>query len=343
VVGTLVRGSRAGAGERLMATSDGSGLTTQVDPAWLDADSYVAFLNRVFPGQWNRAAYEWYVARPFNYRKSHTLVRVNGTAIVSGMALCYRQVKVGQGPPIQISVISAAGTLPSERRQGHYATLLSSALEHCGDSGSVAALGFVTRQNASGRGLARLGAEAIPSFYITSASRRSGLQQVLRVNRSTTIRSAGTEVNISEAFAMRAQQQCERRGPENSPVAHFHYENTDDWKRQFIHRPRAVRALRLGHDSMALTETVGETDRLQWLCCPGEKVTRYIADLARTSAVRGRGFFMYTLSACEAAAARRAGLRIREGHLMLLPTGRSAADWERLRRAAWQVESGDRL
>jgi hypothetical protein len=316
-----------------MATSDGSGLTTQIDPAWLDADSYVAFLNRVFPGQWNRAAYEWYVARPFNYRKSHTLVRVNGTAIVSGMGLCYRQVKVGQGPPIQISVISAAGTLPSERRQGHYATLLSSALEYCGDSGSVAALGFVTRQNASGRGLARLGAEAIPSFYITSASRRSGLQQVLRVNRSTTIRSAGTEVNIGEAFAMRAQQQCERRGPGNSPVAHFH----------FIHRPRAVRALRLGHDSMALTETVGETDRLQWLCCPGEKVTRHIADLARTSAVRGRGFFMYTLSSCEAAAARRAGLKIREGHLMLLPTGRSAADWERLRRAAWQVESGDRL
>jgi hypothetical protein len=52
---------------------------------------------------------------------------------------------------------------------------------------------------------------------------------------------------------------------------------------------------------------------------------------------------MYSLDPAEAAAARRARLRIRAGYLMLQPTGVEGDGWERLARAVWRVQSGDRM
>lgn len=108
-------------------------------------------------------------------------------------------------------------------------------------------------------------------------------------------------------------------------------------------RPHPVRTIRLAHDSLALVESVRETDRLQWLACPDEKSAASVATLAAASAAAGRKFFMYTLDPREAAAARRVGLRIRGGYLMLLPTGQSIEGWDRLTNAVWRVQSGDRV
>ncbi len=125
--------------------------------------------------------------------------------------------------------------------------------------------------------------------------------------------------------------------------AHFHYARADDREGQLIRRPHTVRAVAWGHDALALLETVGSTDRLQWLACPKEKAVRSIAALTARSTSEGRQFFMYTLDGCVAAAARRAGLRIRTGYLMLQPTGTSGEDWNELAAGTWTVQSGDRL
>jgi ribosomal protein S18 acetylase RimI-like enzyme len=322
-------------------TPSRSELNTEINPTWVDADRYIGFLNRVFPGQWNRATYDWYIARTFNQRKSEILIRAHGREILCGMALCYRQVSVGGGKPIEVCVISAAATLPTEQGRGHYATLLGAALEHCRVQGSVALMGFVTRENASGRGLVRLGAQSIPSFYITSG-RQLVARNARHAGHSTPVRRIGVE-RKARLFRAALERRRANDSKTRSSQANFHYELSQDWERQFLERPNAVRVMQLAHDSIAVTETVGTTDRLQWLSCPRDKVTHHIAGLARASREQGRKFFMYSLCQSEARAARRIGLKIRAGYLMLLPTGHSAGDWAQLSCATWQMQSGDRV
>jgi GNAT superfamily N-acetyltransferase len=300
----------------------------QINPQWLDPAAYIAFLNRVFPGQWDRKAYDWYLGRAFNGIRAELLLRTAGGRIVSGMGLSHRQIKVGTGRAVDVCVISAAATDPHERGRGHYAALLQVALERARDQGRAALLGFVTRDNTSGRGLARLGSRAIPSFYVFSGQ-RPRIRAAERLLRTEPME--------------RAQEQMARELARAAPVARFHYERDEDWKSQLVHRPHPVRAVRWGHDSLAVVESVGSTDRLQWLACPREKAARSVAALAAHSAAAGRQFFTYTLDPLLAKAARRVGLRIREGYLMLLPTGYSTVDWAELARAPWAVQSGDRV
>ena len=322
-------------------TAARTALQTQINPRWVDSDSYVAFLNRVFPGQWDRGAYDWYMARDFNGVKSDLLVRAEGDRILAGMVIGSRQIRVGAGGPIDVCIVSAAATLPGERRRGHYAALLQTALEYSRQKGCVALLGFVTRDNGSGRELMRLGSRAIPSFYILSGA-RARIRHGLHPRATLTTSIAQRPVALESVLAC-WERQVAPSDPSIGPAAHFYYGRVEDWKRQFLHRPHSVRAVRLAHDSLALVESVRSTDRMQWLGCPGAKTVRNIVALAAGSAAAGRQFFMYTLDSLLAAAARRVGLKVRDGYFMALPTGYSRGAWDELARASWSVQSGDRI
>jgi ribosomal protein S18 acetylase RimI-like enzyme len=301
----------------------------ELNPEWLDATRHVGLLNRVFAEKWSRSAYEWYIGRPFNGVQNDTLAVTDGHRALSVMTLCHRQVCNDASGPIDVGVICSAATLPAEQGRGHYGRLLEAIRERAAAKGYAALLGFVTRDNASGRGLAQRGARAVPSFYITSFPGR----KLVSAARQSSMRTAPDRVAATFAQAE----------PERAPGARFFYARASDWQRQFIDRPHPIRALRPAHDSLALVETVGDTDRLQWLACPREKVTRTIAALARASAVAGRQFFLYTLDPLLAAAARRVGLGARPGYLMLWPTGRRTEACSTLANASWTVQSGDRV
>jgi hypothetical protein len=317
--------------------------SVQINPVWLDRARYIEFLNQAFPGQWDASAYDWYVARGFNNQPSDILVRTDGERVLSGMTLCYRQIAV-DGATFQIAVLSAGATLAAERGQGHYAAMLQSALERCREKGCVAALGFVTRDNVSGHGLVRMGARAIPSFYIVSPKAPRGARTAN--TRQVEADCSGPPLrrnDLISTFESLARCGAPLSDAWGGQPAHFYYERADDWRRQFLRRPHVVRVLRLGHVSYAAIEAVHETDRLQLLVCPARKRARHIADLAAMSAAAGRKFFMYTLDPAEAAAARRARLQIRAGYLMLQPTGVERDQWHRLAGADWRVQSGDRM
>jgi hypothetical protein len=316
----------------------------QINPAWLNRASYTAFLNQGFAGKWDAPAYDWYVARGFNAQPSDLLVRCDGTRVLSGMTLCYRQVAVGSGAMVEVAILSAGTTLVAERGRGHYSAMLQSALKRCREKGCAAALGFVTSDNISGHGLMRLGARSIPSFYLISPERPRAAQGLTAAPRrligSRPHRRHRSRKSAVELFARHRAQSTSAPG---MPHAHFHYERPEDWHRQFLDRPHTVRIVRLAQDSYAALEAVDDTDRLQLLVCPDHKRAGHIAALAATSTADGRRFFMYTLDPGEAAAARRAGLRIRDGYLMLQPTGLEGGGWERLVGANWRVQSGDRM
>jgi len=96
-------------------------------------------------------------------------------------------------------------------------------------------------------------------------------------------------------------------------------------------------------NSAGLIETVQGTDRLQWLSCPPAETLSSIARFAALSAVSRRAFFMYTLDPDQADSARHLGLKVKEGYLLVLPSGYCPERWRALASASWRVQSGDRL
>ncbi|HTC45195.1 MAG TPA: GNAT family N-acetyltransferase [Steroidobacteraceae bacterium] len=329
-----------------MALQSDSGEPVQINPAWLDRARYIEFLNQSFPRQWDPRAYDWYMARGFNGRRSDILVRADGSRVLSGMTLCYRQIDVGSGAPIEIAVLSAGATLATERGRGHYPALLQTALERLRERSCVAAVGFVTRDNVSGRGLMRIGARAIPSYYVVSpANPHVTFGSKARRPEPACLAPPRRREDLVSGIESLARLVTPAQISDSSgvPRAHFHYERAEDWRQQFLQRPNTVHIVRLAHDSYAAIETVRDTDRLQLLVCPDRKRTRNIGALAAASAAAGRNFFMYTLDPTEAAAARRAHLRMRAGYLMLQPTGVQGDGWDRLAGAVWRVQSGDRM
>jgi hypothetical protein len=305
-------------------------IQTYLNPAWLERDRYVELLNQAFPGVWNRTAFDWYLRRPFRGVRPDVVVRASGKELVSGLSLVPRQVRVGCDRPLDIAVLSAGGTLPAQRRCGHYAALLRAALERARERAWTALVGFVTEGNGSGRGLRRLGARAVPSFYMTTRTRGWRAASVDDARR-----------------APRALEPCAvadgKRQIRSAGRASFHYEHAEDWRGQFIERPCGVRRIHLADDAFAWVETVGTTDRMQLLDCPAWKTREHVTALARASEAAGRRFFFYSLDAQLAAAMQRRGFAVQCGYFLLLPVDSTSADWRRLNEASWCVQSGDRL
>jgi GNAT superfamily N-acetyltransferase len=303
---------------------------TQLNPAWLDAGTYIEFLNLSFPGQWDRRAYDWYIGRPFNGKRCDLLVRTDGTRVLAGVTACYRQVMLGHGEPQEVCVLSAGATHPEVRGQGHYAALLRDVLELCRQKRCVAALGFVRKDNASGRGLTRLGARVLPSFYI-SGQHEPGRGR-LSPSHPRLLPGKRVEKILTDMIG----------GHPAAATWRFHYARPEDWRRQFLERPHPVRALRITHDSGAIIERVGTTDRLQLLAAPPERFARSLAAVSGLHRTR-RHFFLYSMDPLEAAAARRLGLRVRDGYLVIQDTGHHRASCTALVDNRWSVQSGDRL
>jgi hypothetical protein len=319
-------------------------LQVAVNPAWLSAAEHLELLNRCFHGQWDRAAYNWYLHRPFQGRSPDVLAIAQGGRVISSMGMAYRQLRIGEEAPIDVAVILAAATRRDMRDQGHYARLLQLAREQSRLRGCAAILAFVTRENASGRGLMRMGSIAIPSYYlmagdssVTSPCARHMPRELVSPARplSLSIRTLLEDVRMPhDAVSTSGSQRCVR----------FFYERAEDWGSQFISRPQGADLRRPDGCALALTETVRCTQRLQWLGGRAVHVERCVRVLIAVCRRHTRGFFMYSVDAGEARAAQRAGCRVRAGYLMLQPTGRYSAAWTSLAAApAWSVQSGDRL
>jgi hypothetical protein len=190
-------------------------------------------------------------------------------------------------------------------------------------------LGFVTADNATGRGLRRLGATAVPSAYIASPG-------VARVPGSMTLRLCSA--NGADGWHAGARL--------SSPPlqAGFHYPDVSAWRSQMVHRPHPVQSLRVGSTCRALIEGVGDTDRLQWLDGDPRERVAAIRAIAGYAQRRKRHFFMYSTCPDDAAVARRLGLVATPGYMMALaPEVRHEPTVRGWAAMSWHVQSGDRM
>lgn len=307
------------------------GLTVLLNPAGLEEETGPAFLTRCFATRWSAAMYRWYLQRSFGGESPDRLIVMEGAQPTAGCGLAYRRLRTPDGELQRVSVVVAAGTLPHARGRGCYLHLLEAAMERSAARGCVALLGFVTDENASRRGLARLGAAAIPAAYLLSVDRgdsRRGATLRLRCAR------------VTDDWPERAAARLQTR----AAYAAFDYPDADAWRSQLVDRPHAVETLRIGASCRAVIESAGDTDRLQWLDGAARERVSAIRAIAARAARAGRRFFMYTTCPHEAAAAQRAGLVARPGFMMALPVQASrAASVRAWPQMPWLVQSGDRL
>lgn len=302
-----------------------------VNPEDLDPEVGAAFLTRCFASRWTEVMYRWYLQRPFAGEPPDRLILMEGGRALAACGVVYRQLRTQDGEVHRVGVALAAATLPSARGHGCYARVLQAAVERSTARGCAALLGFATAGNTSGRGFTRLGATIIPSAYIVSRDRS-------QVPQTGTLQLRDTKV--ADDWPLRA---AARLRPPAAPAG-FHYPDVSAWRSQMVNRPDGVQSLRIGATCRAVIERVAETDRLQWLDGDGrERLAAIRAVMARARRHR-RKFFMYSTCPHEVAAARRLGLAVHPGHMLVLPLqARSAStvrDWAGM---SWRVQSGDRM
>src|ERR1700756_651164 len=142
-----------------------------VNPGDLEVEVGPAFLTRCFASRWTEAMYRWYLQRSFAGEPPDRLILMEGGQALAACGVVYRQLRTQDGEVHRVGIMITAATLPGARGRGCYARVLQAAMERSAVRGCAALLGFVTADNASGRGLTRLGAIAIPSAYIVSRNR----------------------------------------------------------------------------------------------------------------------------------------------------------------------------
>src|SRR5258708_4234371 len=256
---------------------------------------------------------------------------MDGERVVAGCGLAYRLLRTPDGTVHRVSVVVAACTDPGERGRGCYARVLGAAVDRSALRGCTAVLGFVTADNATGRGLQRLGATSVPSVYISS---HGGT----RVLGSVTLRLDRT--HVAWGWPARASAR-----PGSPPLqGGFHYPDESAWRSQMVDRPHPVLSLEVGATCRALIECVGDTDRLQWLDGAPRERAAAIRAIAAHAHRRKRQFFMYSTCPEDLTLAQRFGVISRARYMMALatqnPHDRTVGGWATL---PWHVQSGDPL
>jgi hypothetical protein len=306
-------------------------LTAFVNPPGTEAVAGAAFLARCFASPWTQDMVRWYLQRDFDGESPDRVLLMDGVRVVASCGLAYRRLRTSDGRTHLVGIVVAACTAPGERGRGCYAHLLQAAVERCAQRGCTALLGFVTADNATGRGLLRLGATAVPSLYISS---RGGAWQAM-----ASVQPLRASAVLND-WLQRAGARLRFLGGE----AGFHYPDLRAWRSQMLARPHPVEALGVGESGHALIERVGRTDRLQWLDTLPRERTAAVRTLVAAARRHGRHFFMYSTRRDDGVLARRLGLAARPGFMMALaPQARHVATVRAWAAMRWHVQSGDRL
>ena len=299
-------------------------LTLSWNPPEFGVERGVDALNRSYGGGWSPATFRWYLGRRFAGRSPDVGVLFRDRTPVAGSGINYRQLRCPDGGVVDVGIATAAWTVPEERGRGHFTRLMSDSAARAGEVGCGAFLAFVTADNPSRKGLARCGAQMIPSAYLLSTP---------AVPEASPLR-VSTEPDGAAALAVGAHD-----GAEGTDATIFHYRDPDDWSAQILERAHPVEVLRVGADALAVVERTVDTDRLQWWTPGSEAPPEVIAGLAARAAEEERKFFAFGTGAWTRPSARAARLELRDGSIACIATSDPAPPFG----DRWQVHSGDRM
>ncbi|MBT8100948.1 MAG: GNAT family N-acetyltransferase [Gammaproteobacteria bacterium] len=293
------------------------------DAADTDVENTIQFLNQSFGGGWDRAHFDWYLARPFDDCTPDRLRISDGDTPAAGSVVNYRKIRLADDTVHRIGIASGSWTLPDFRGRGLFTRMMQASVERAGSKNCSYFLAFVTEDNASCNALARLGAEMIPATYLLSNETCAG------VAADYTDEVAPVSITPEELFAS--------QNAFNGTA--FYYPTADIWAEQFLARPNPVEILRVSDANYAIVEKTADTDRLQWTSAPAAGRLALGEMLAERAAATKRKFFMYGTGSLVDIPCSTATLPAKPGFIACLPTGTSARNVD----PQWDVQSGDRM
>ena len=295
-------------------------ITERWNPERPGVEETVANLNRCFGGGWDRAAYRWYMARPFDGRTPDRVVVFDDGRPLAGSVVNYRQLCSQDGSLRHVGIATGSWTLPEARGQGLFTRMMQASVARAGEKGCDYFLAFVTRDNASRRALERCGAAMLPASYVAGGD--------VPVTAAAPGDIEAVDASPDELFA---------RTPAG-PQVRFHYGSAAEWAEQHLRRALPVEVLRI-HGEYAIVEKAADTDRLQWTSADPAQRPRMAKSLAARATAGGRKFFMYRTDGT----AVGEGLVARPGYVCCLPTLRGHPDPSFDLGSEWDVQSGDRM
>ncbi len=301
------------------------------NPRGVEAE-YQKGLEVCFPGRWNAALYHWYLKRPFGSRYPDITAVVDDGKLVAGMGINYRRLLSPDQRVIDIAVFTAAWALPEHRGRWHFARLIGTARRIARERGCVAALSFVTDDNASAVVLRRAGAESVPTHYLFAPP------------IATSVPKRHRRPKRLEALARRPDR-TELVSSGHHDAIEFEYRTHAEWRDQIMGRPSPTSTWAVGENRVVLEHTA-TTDRVQFICGPDDHAAT-LAVLARMARHRNRRFFHFTTMPEVGQRSREHGMEARSGHIMVLDLDSSSsgecASIRALLTAPWRVQAGDRM
>lgn len=296
------------------------------NPAGYGVADYVDLLNRSFNGSWTPELYRWYMARPFAGKTPDNGVLMRDGQPVSGAGVVYRQLRDRGGRIVDVGVITGAWTLPEARGHGYFTQVMQESAAYVAAQGCELLLGFVTDDNASGKGMRCAGAWMIPTTYLLSSTTTGSEASYLKVLPS----DAGPE----ELYALHNLR---------SDATGYYYQHLDDWRSQFLERTYPVEILRVGEETLAIVEQAPGTDRLQWLGGDSAQHASCLASLAARAQAADRQFFAFGCAPWLAGCNKHSELEQRGGFITCLPAGEVTPQNAAMLAGLWDVHSGDRV
>lgn len=299
-----------------------------MNPAGVDAE-YLRCLKVCFPGAWNEESYHWYLKRPFRSRPPDVVAVRDGGALAAGMGINYRQLALPDGRIVDVAIYTAAWALPEHRGRWHFARLIRASNDVARERGCVAAMSFVTADNASAAVLRRAGARPVPTTYLSTApgSPLSCSARLPALTRCASMPDAG-HATVGD-------------------FVEFAYRNTADWRSQMLERPNRTSAW-LADGRLVVLDHTATTDRLQFVSGNGDHGS-IVAAFGLRAQRMNRAFFHVTTRDGVADAARSCGMAVQPGHIMIIGLlgdaneDAGACTLPTLMDTPWCVQAGDRM
>lgn len=289
------------------------------NPEFPRAGETIERLNQCFDGGWNRALFDWYLARPFAGRAPDRIVIFCGNKPIASSVVNYRTLRCLSGA-VQVGIASGSWTLPEERGRGLFSRMMIASADRALANGCESLIAFVTAKNASCRALARCGADMIPSSYLNGVGKLDSTADDVQ-------RAPATHGAIADLASAHEGPGC------------FVYRTDRDWCQQFLNRVYPVELLEV-RGQVAVIEKTAATDRLLWSSAASSDRVDLARSLHAHAAARQRSFFMYATGETAKSATDAGFLVNQPGFIACLPAATALAQID---TRCWDVQSGDRM
>ena len=136
---------------------------------------YLESLNVCFPQWGGREMFDWCFSRSSGgLRPDLMTLHADGRA-VAGTANTYRRMRMPNGQPMTVGIMTGSWTLPESRGRGAFTRIIAESKTLAAERGAGLLLGFYARTNPSAGRLAAAGSALFPSWHCRSPLDRATL------------------------------------------------------------------------------------------------------------------------------------------------------------------------